>query len=107
MITTSSSINITKTLRKGSITTYGTSNISLFIKTNGTQKRFDATTVINSSVDANGLITFSNVPLWEDGSYSLYITAENNNNLDVNGIDLVTLATGYIKKITNSNMLEL
>lgn len=107
MITASSSINITKKLRKGSNTAYGTSNVSLFIKTNGTQKRFDATTVVNSSVGADGLITFSNVPLWEDGSYSLYITAESSSDLDVSGVNLVTLATGYIKRITNSNILEL
>ena len=105
MITASSSINITKKLRKGSNTAYGTSNVSLFIKTNGTQKRFDATTVVNSSVGADGLITFSNVPLWEDGSYSLYITAENNNDLDVNGVELTKLASGYIKKITNTATL--
>ena len=40
-----------------------------------------------------------------DGSYSFYIGAENNDDLDVGGINLQRIGTGYIKKITNSNTL--
>lgn len=107
MITTSSMITITKTLRLGSVTTYSADAVSLFIKNNGDQKRYDATSVVNSTVNSNGLITFSNVPLPIDGSYSLYITAEGNIDLDTNGVNLTKLATGFIKKITNEETLAL
>lgn len=107
MITTSSTINITKTLRLGSVTDYTTDKVSLFIKTNGDQKRYNATSVVNSTVNSNGLVTFSNVPLPTDGSYSLYITAETNVDLDTDGTSLSRLATGFIKKITNETTLAL
>lgn len=107
MITTSNTIIITKTLRLGSITTYESDKVSLFIKTNTDQKRYNATTVVNSTVNSNGLITFSNIPLPTDGSYSLYITAETNVDLDTDGTSLTKLATGFIKKITNQTTLEL
>ena len=107
MITTSSTVTITKTLRLGQVTSYATNALSLFIKCNGTQKRFDATTIVNSTETTQGLITFANVPLWEDGSYSMYITAEASTDLDINGAKLTKLATGYIKKITNVSTLSL
>ena len=37
MITTSSTVTITKTLRLGQVTSYATNAVSLFIKCNGTQ----------------------------------------------------------------------
>ena len=107
MVTTSSTVTITKTLRLGQVTSYATNALSLFIKCNGIQKRFDATSVVNATDTTQGLITFSNVPLWEDGSYSLYITAEAVADLDTNGAQLTKLATGYIKKITNVTTLSL
>jgi hypothetical protein len=107
MITTSTSVIIIKKIPSGAITNYTTGMVSLFIKNSNIQKRFDATTVVNATVSSSGLITFSNVPLWADGSYSLYITAESNSDMDVNGVNLVTLATGYIKKITNESTLAL
>lgn len=107
MITVSSSINVTVKLNKGVITNYGTNIVSLFIKCNGIQKRFDASSVTNSTVGTDGSVVFSNVPLWQDGSYSVYVTAESSSDLDVNGVMLVTLATGYIKKITNESTLVL
>lgn len=107
MITTSTSVTITKVIPMGSVSTYTTGTVSLFIKSNNVQKRFDASSVVNSGLTSTGLITFSDVPLWGDGSYSLYITAENNSDLDGNGVQLTKLATGYIKKITNSDTLAL
>lgn len=107
MITTSEYITIRKTLRKGTVSSYDTSGTSLFLKHNGEQRRFNADVIVNSLINGDGYIRFDLVPLWGDGSYSLSITAENNSDLDTNGVKLVTLATGYIKKITNSNTLEL
>ena len=107
MITTSTNVTITKTLRHGVVTNYNVNNTSLFMTHNGEQKRFNATSVVNATSTSSGLVTFTNIPLWGDGSYSLYITAENNSDLDVSGIGLNKLATGFIKKITNVSTLEL
>ena len=107
MITTSSTVTITKTLRYGVPTSYNANNVSLFMSHNGEQKRFNATSVVNATATSSGLVTFTSVPLWGDGSYSLYITAEGNNDLDVNGVGLNKLATGFIKKITNTSTLAL
>ena len=101
MVTTSESVNINKVIRSGAITSYSPGDVSLFISHNGEQKRFTASTVTNATLTASGLVTFDNVPLWGDGSYSFYITAETNADLDVSGVQLNKLATGYIKKITN------
>ena len=103
MITTSGNINVNKVIRAGVATSYSPNNVSLFIRHEGQQKRFTATSITNASTTSSGLIVFSNVPLWGDGSYSFYITAENNTDLDVNGVGLTKLATGYVKKITNTN----
>lgn len=107
MITTSEMVTIEKVIRSGVVTTYIPDKISLFIKHEGLQKRFTATSVVNATTTASGLISFVNVPLWTDGSYSLYITAEDNEDMDINGVGLNRLATGYIKKITNVSTLTL
>ena len=107
MITTSDNVTITKVLRYGVVTVYDVDKISLFMSHNGEQKRFTANEVINSTATSSGLVTFADVPLWGDGSYSLYITAENLSDLDVSGVKLNKLATGFIKKITNTNLLAL
>lgn len=105
MITTSTSINVHKELRSGKITSYTLDKVSLFMVHDGVQKRFNATNITNATTDAAGLIVFSDVPLWGDGSYSFHITAENTADLDVPGVDLVRLASGYVKKITNVNTI--
>ena len=107
MITTSSNVTITKTLRYGEVTTYTVNNLSLFMSHNGEQKRFTANSVTNATATSSGLVTFTNVPLWGDGSYSLYVTAEDGDDLDINGVKLKKLATGFIKKITNVSLLQL
>lgn len=107
MITTSTSVTIQKVIRSGVATTYTPDRVSLFMTHDGVQKRFTATEVVNATTTASGLITFTGVPLWGDGSYSLYITAENDADLDVNGVNLEKLATGFIKKITNVDTLVL
>ena len=48
MKTTSSMVKINKVLRLGPVTTYTADKVSLFIKVNGVQKRYDATSVVNS-----------------------------------------------------------
>ena len=101
MITTSTNINIHKELRSGKITSYTLDKVSLFMVHDGIQKRFNATSITNATANAEGLIVFNNVPLWGDGNYSFYITAENVADMDVSGVDLVRLASGYVKKITN------
>lgn len=105
MITTDSVINIKKDLKAGVVTSYTTSNVSVFLKHNGEQRRFNASVVINSTATSTGYISFASIPLWGDGSYSVYITAEQDADLDVNGVVLETLGTGYIKKITNVSTL--
>ena len=107
MITTSENVTITKTLRYGVVTNYNVENVSLFMAHNGEQKRFNATSVVNATETSSGLVSFVNVPLWGDGSYSLYITADSNNDLDLQGVAFTKLATGFIKKITNVSLLEL
>ena len=107
MITTSEIVTITKVLRLGPVTTYSLDGVSLFIKNNGDQKRYNATSLVNSREMANGLITFENIPLVNDGSYSFYVTAETNTDMDTNGTNLVKLATGYIKKITSNSILAI
>ena len=105
MITTSENVTIQKVIRMGSVTTHTPENVSLFIKHDNIQKRFTATTVVNAGLTSSGLITFSEVPLWGDGGYSFYITAESNDDLDTNGVGLERLATGFIKKITNESTI--
>ena len=105
MITTSNSINIHKELISGKITSYTLDKVSLFMVHEGVQKRFNATSITNATANAEGLIMFNNVPLWGDGSYSFYITAENSADLDVSGVNLVKLASGYVKKITSVNTI--
>ena len=107
MITTSSSVNIHKVLRHGVVTNYTPDRISLFMSYNGTQKRFTANSVTNATATSSGLVVFTGVPFWGDGSYLLYITAENEADLDISGVNLNKIATGFIKKITNVNTLEL
>ena len=107
MITTSGSVTIQKVIRAGVVTSYEADKVSLFIKSNGEQKRYNATSVVNATTTASGLITFSAVPLATDGSYSLYITAESVSDLDTSGVLLEKLATGYIKKITNVSTLTI
>lgn len=107
MITTSDVVEIHKVLRLGPVTDYTAEKISLFIKHNNIQKRFTAASVLNSTENSNGLIKFENIELWGDGSYSLYVTAENNEDLDVNGVEFDKLATGYINKITNKSLLTI
>lgn len=103
MITTSESINVNKVIRSGVVTTYTPDKVSLFIKHDGVQKRFTATSITNASAISSGLIVFTAIPLWGDGSYSFYITAEDDADLDTNGVGLDKLATGYVKKITNTD----
>lgn len=107
MITTSDNVTITKTIRLGTESNYTVDGVSLFVKHNGDQKRYNATSVVNSTSMANGLITFESIPLPTDGSYSIGITAETNEDMDQDGINFVKLASGYIKKITNVSLLEL
>ena len=107
MITTSTEITINKVLRLGPVTTYTVKAVSLFMKVNGIQKRYDATSVVNSTDTSTGLVTFVGVPLSVDGNYSFYITAENNSDLDVSGVALDKLATGFIKKISNVSTLTI
>ena len=107
MITTSGIINIHKTLRHGVDTNYTANKVSLFITHNNIQKRFNSNEVTNSSKISSGLVKFNNIELWGDGSYSFHITAENSDDLDVSGVSLQRIGTGYIKKITNSNTLNI
>lgn len=106
MITTSTTITVEKVIRPGTTTMYSVDTISLFLKHNSEQKRFNATSVVNASTSSAGLITFTGVSLPTDGGYSFYITAESNVDLDINGVSLDRLATGYIKKITNEDTLS-
>ena len=107
MITTSDTITVNKMIRLGVLTNYETTNVSLFVKHDGTEKRFTATSVTNATETSTGLIVFQNIQLWGNGSYSLYVTAENNYDLDVSGTSLEKLATGYIKKISNESTLNI
>lgn len=105
MITTSSTVTINKLLRLGPVTTYTADKVSLFIKINGIQTRYNATSVTNSSGTNTGLLVFANIPLTVDGNYSFYITGDSSVDLDVSGVQLSTLATGFIKRITSTNVL--
>ena len=105
MITTSTSVDVQKVIRSGTVTSYTADKVSLFMTHNGEQKRFTADSITNATSNSSGLITFTGVPLWGDGSYSMYITAESDSDLDTNGVQLVRLGTGYIKKITNVETL--
>lgn len=107
MITTDNIISVEKTLRHGVVTNYTSDGVSLFVRHNGEEKRFNATSVTNSSLTSSGLVTFSNIELWGDGSYSFSVFAENNTDLDINGVGLDKLATGYVKKITNESVLKI
>jgi hypothetical protein len=105
MITTSSSVTIQKTLRSGIVTNYTTDKVSVFITNNGSQKRYNATSITNATTNASGLIVFTGVPLDAYGSYSLYVTAESVSDLDTNGVSMVKLGSGYIKRIPIDNTL--
>lgn len=106
MITTSNIITIEKVLRMGPVTTYTPEMLSLFITNNGVQKRYTASSVVNSSATSSGLVTFTDVPLAVDGNYSLYITGESDVDLDTSGVSLDKLATGFVKKITNISTMR-
>ncbi len=99
MITTSSSVTIQKTLRSGIATNYTADKVSVFITNNGSQKRYSATNIVNATSNAAGVVVFTGVPLDEYGSYSLYVTAESVSDLDTNGVSMVKLGSGYIKRI--------
>ena len=105
MITTSATINIQKVLRAGLITAYTTDKVSVYITNNGSQKRYNAASITNATTNASELIVFSGVPLDAYGSYSLYITAESVSDLDTNGVSMVKLGSGYIKRIPVENTL--
>ena len=105
MITTSSTINIQKILRAGVVTSYTTDKVSVFITNNGTQKRYNATSITQATALAAGVIVFTGIPLEAYGSYSLYITAEGNSDLDASGVSMVKLGSGYIKRIPVENTL--
>lgn len=105
MITTSGNVTIRKVIRAGVVTNYTIDKVSLFIKHNGEQKRFNASSVVNATTTASGLVEFTSVPLWGDGSYSLYVTAESDAYLDISGVSMVKLGSGYIKKIPVDNTL--
>ena len=105
MITTSSTVTINKVLRLGPVTTYNVDKISLFIKVNGVQTRYNATSVVNSSSTSTGLVSFVDIPLPVDGNYSFYITGDSSDDLDISGTQLSVLATGFVKKITSTNVL--
>ena len=105
MITTSSSVTIQKTLRSGVATSYNIYKVSLYITNNGSQKRYNATSITNATANAAGLIVFADVPLDVYGSYSLYITAENTSDLDANGVNMVKFGSGYIKRIPVESVL--
>ena len=107
MITTSGIINIHKTLRHGVETSYAAGKVSLFITHNNIQKRFTSNEVTNSTKTSSGLVKFDGIELWGDGSYSFHITAENEEDLDISGVNLQRIGTGYIKKITNSDTLSM
>ena len=107
MTTTSDQVTIKKVLRLGTATSYSTSDVSIFLKHDGEQKRFNATSVVNSTDLSTGLLTFENVTLWGEGSYSLYVTAEDSSDLDGNGVTLVKLASGYLRKIVNETEMTL
>ena len=107
MITTSGIINIHKTLRHGVVTNYAADKVSLFITHNNIQKSFTSNQVTNSTKTSSGIVKFNNIELWGDGSYSFHITAENEEDLDVSGVNLQRIGTGYIKKITNSDTLSM
>ena len=107
MITTSGIINIHKTLRHGMETDYVAEKISLFITHNNIQKRFTSNEVTNSTKTSSGLVKFDGIELWGDGSYSFHITAESEEDLDISGVNLQRIGTGYIKKITNSDTLSM
>lgn len=107
MITTSENINIHKTLKEGIDTNYTAGKVSLFITRDNIQKRFNAYEITNSSKTSTGRIKFNNIQLLGDGNYSFYITAENDGDLDVSGVNLQRIDTGYIKKITNSDTLNI
>ena len=106
MITTDSNVNIRKSLKAGIATAYTIGSVSVFLKHNNEQKRFNASAVVNATSTSSGYISFNGIPLWGDGSYSVYITAEDSSDLDTTGVVLSRLATGYIKKITNVSTLE-
>lgn len=106
MITAYSNVVIQKVLKAGTVTSYTSDKVSLFIKHEGVQKRFNPTSIVNATSNSAGSISFS-VGLWGDGSYSMYITAENSSDMDVSGVQLVTLATGYIKKISDNGTMVL
>ena len=105
MITTSATINIQKVLRAGVVTSYTTDKVSVFITNNGTQKRYNATSITNATDKVSGLIVFTGVPLDAYGSYSLYVTAESVSDLETNGVSMVKLGSGYIKRIPVGNTL--
>jgi len=107
MITTSEIINIHKTLRHGVDTNYTANKVSLFIIHDNIQKRFTSNEVKNSSKTSSGIVKFNNIELWGDGSYSFHITAENEEDLDISGVNLQKIGTGYVKKITNSDTLNI
>lgn len=107
MITTSTIINITKVLRAGEVSTHSTSSCSIFVKHSGETRRFNATSVVNTTTIASGSILFSDIATWGDGSYSFYITAESNSDQDTNGITYTKIGTGYFRKITNSNVITI
>lgn len=106
MVTTNSTVTVRKVLGAGKTTDYTVDNVSLFLKNKNGTKRFNPTSVTNSSATVVGLLVFE-VPLPELGSYTVKVSAENDSDLDVSGVQINVLATGFIQKIANESVLEM
>jgi len=107
MVTTANSITVRKVLPKGVVTNYTAGSLSLDVLFNGVVTRYTCTTVVNSSLTVDGLLTFSAVNTTNAGGYKLKVVSESNADQDVNGVIVTPLGVGYIRKVTSVTTLDI
>lgn len=107
MVTTSDVITVKKMLGVGKVTTYTVDTVSLFVKSVSGTKRYNPDVVTNSTEMAMGVIEFTAIPLTDYGSYTVKVTVESGDDLDISGVGVNVLATGFIQRVKDSSVLEI
>lgn len=107
MITTGTSVTVTKVLPKGVVTAYTTGQVSLYVNYRGVLTRYNAASITNSTATVDGVITFNSVACTLDGSYTLHIVNESVADLDTNAVTSTTIGRGFFQKATNNTTIAL
>lgn len=108
--TTATSISVNLSLPAGTDTSYTTFSVSLYVTYKGTIRRWNPTSVTNSTEETSGSIIFNGIAIPDNGTYVLEIKEENNLDLDTGGVTISRLnpiARKVIRKVTSSSIIAI